>query len=81
MNRIALALLIAGCHSARPSRYVEGASVCSMVPVRKQCVCDGTERPATPEERLRVSPCDAIETMCEGKVHDCVDAPVGFPLR
>jgi len=71
MRLIAIALLL-GCYHAVPSRYVEGASYCSMVPVTRQCQCDGTERVATASERTAPY-CGATLMICEGSVHDCVD--------
>jgi len=78
MKAFAGLLLIAGCHQARPSRYVEGADQCSMVPVTRQCTCDGVERAPTREE-AQAPYCGRTLMMCDGKVHDCVDAPP-FPF-
>lgn len=81
MKALACLLLFgfAGCHHARPSRYVEGADACSMVPVTRQCRCDGTERAPTREE-AQWPVCGQTLMMCDGEVHDCVDVARASPL-
>jgi hypothetical protein len=69
--RLMLIVLLLGCYHAVPSRYVEGASQCSMVPVTRQCQCDGTERVASASERTATY-CGATLMICEGTVHDCI---------
>jgi hypothetical protein len=74
MMRLPAIVLLVGCYHAVPSRYVEGASQCSMVPVTRQCQCDGTERMPSAAERAQAY-CGATLMICEGTVHDCVAAP------
>ena len=79
MRLIAIALLL-GCYHAAPSRYVEGASQCSMVPVTRQCQCDGTERVPTASERAAPY-CGATLMICEGTVHHCIDVSTSTPFQ
>ncbi len=44
-----------------------------MVPIEYRCSCDGEERPATAAEQRAAGACNAVYTMCEGKVSACED--------